>query len=153
VRNKTTDGTQCLIHTTGNGNPQLSCANDADPDCFVPGSPVTINGGASNPNPLMRVANISRSDSVVTVPIFDFQTAANDPCPTGVPCGGTATVIGFLQLGIQSVSLVPGSPPPPGEAGAIGAVVLNAAGCDPASAGNPAVSGGGVSPVPVRLTR
>ena len=153
VRNKTTDGTQCLIHTTGNGNPQLSCANDADPDCFVPGSPVTINGGASNPNPLMRVANISRSDSVVTVPIFDFQTAANDPCPTGVPCGGTATVIGFLQLGIQSVSLVPGSPPPPGEAGAIGAVVLNAAGCDPASAGNPAVSGGGVSPVPMRLTR
>jgi hypothetical protein len=145
VRNKTEDAIQCLIHTDDNGNPPNSCATDGDPDCFLTGAPVSINGGASNPNPAMRVANISRSDSIVTVPIFDYQTAANNPCPGGV-CGGTATVTGFLQLGIQSVSL----PPPKGT---IGAVVLNAAGCDPSSAGNPAVSGGGVSPIPVRLTQ
>jgi hypothetical protein len=144
VRNKTEDAIQCLIHTDDHGNPPNSCATDGDPDCFLTGTPVSINGGASNPNPLMRVANISRSDSVVTVPIFDYQTAANNPCPGGV-CG-TATVIGFLQLGIQSVSL----PPPTGS---IGAVILNAAGCDPSSAGNPPVSGGGVSPIPVRLTK
>jgi hypothetical protein len=152
MRVKTREGTQCLIHTTDKGNyPPTSCTLDTDPDCFVsgpPGSPVTINGGASNPNPLMRVANISRSDSVVTVPIFDYQTAAANPCPGGV-CGGTAIVTGFLQLGIQSIGLPPGG----GAAGKIGAVILNASGCDPAAAGNPAVSGGGVSPVPVRLTR
>jgi hypothetical protein len=118
---------------------------DTDPDCFVPpavagSTPVTINGGASNPNPAMRVANISRSDSVVTVPIFD---ATIDPCPWGTCGPQTATVIGFLQLGIQSVSLAAN--------GTIGAYILNAAGCGTASA-NPVV-GGGVSPVPVRLTQ
>ena len=78
VRVKTREGTQCLIHTVDNGNyPPTSCTTDADPDCFVAGPPVTINGGQSNPNPSMRVANISRSDSVVTVPIFDYQTAAD----------------------------------------------------------------------------
>jgi hypothetical protein len=142
METKTREGIQCLIHTTDHGNPPTSCTTDTDPDCFVSGSPVTVNGGASNPNPAMRAANISRSDSIVTVPIFDFQASADNPCPVGLPCG-TATVIGFLQLGIQSVS----------NAGDIGAVVLNAAGCDPAAAGNPAVSGGGVSPVPVRLTQ
>lgn len=140
VRNNTEDGTQCLIHTTDNGNPNPppnSCTTDPDPDCFavsgLPLSPVTINGGASNRNPLMRVANISRSDSIVTVPIFDYQTAANTPCPGGV-CGA-ATVTGFLQLGIQSVSF------PPNPKGAIGAVILNASGCNPASAGNPRFPG------------
>ncbi len=150
MKNETTQGIQCLIHTasTNHGNPKWLCTTDADPDCFVGGPPalVTINGGASNPNPAMRVANISRSDSVVTVPVFDFLSGADNPCPSAGSCG-TATVIGFLQLGIQSVSL------PPSPNGAIGAVILNASGCDPASAssGNPAVSGDGASPVPVRL--
>jgi hypothetical protein len=105
MRVKTREGTRCLIHTVDNGNfPPTSCTLDLDPDCFVAvaGSPVTISGGQSNPNPSMRVANISRSDSVVTVPIFDYQTAANNPCPGGA-CGGTAIVTGFLQLGIQSI--------------------------------------------------
>jgi hypothetical protein len=148
MRVKTREGTQCLIHTTNRGNyPPTSCTVDTDPDCFVAGPPVTINGGQSNPNPSMRVANISRSDSIVTVPIFDYQTAANNPCTGGV-CR-TAVVTGFLQLGIQSIGLPAGG----GAAGKIGAVVLNATGCDPSAAGNPAVSGGGVSPVPVRLTQ
>lgn len=144
----TTQATQCLIHTTNNGNAPGSCSTDTDPDCFVAGvagSPVTINGGGSNPNPAMRVTNIGRSDSVVTVPVFDFQNATNDPCPT-LACTGTgnpAKVIGFLQLGIQSIS----------ASGGIGAVILNATGCDPSSGGNPAVSDNSFSPVPVRLTQ
>jgi hypothetical protein len=141
---ETTAGTQCLIHTDDHGNPPNSCTTDADPDCFLTGPPVSISGGLSNPNPAMRVPNISRSDSVVTVPIFDYQNPANNPCPGGV-CG-TATVIGFLQLGIQSISLPPAAGPPAGQ---IGAVVLNAVGC--AASGAPPVSGGGVSPIPVRL--
>jgi hypothetical protein len=140
LKTKAREGTQCLMHTVANGNTPILCTNDLDPDCFVSGPPVSINGGQSNPNPAMRGANISRSDSVVTVPIFDFQTAADDPCPGGA-CG-SATVIGFLQLGIQFVS----NPGP----GLISGFVLNAAGCDPAGSGT-AISGGGVSPIPVRL--
>jgi len=95
--------------------------------------PVAIDGGFNNPKPLMRLAtNISRSDSVVTVPVFN--------CPVGV-CDGTAQlpIVGFLQLGIQSVA-----------SGDISVVVLNVAGCDPNNPGLP-ISGAGVSPVPVRL--
>ncbi|MFI5072332.1 MAG: hypothetical protein ACHP8A_15720, partial [Terriglobales bacterium] len=144
MKTDTTEGTQCLIHTTANGNPAGSCNADSDPDCFVSGSPVTINGGSFNPDPSMQATNISRSDSVVTVPVFDFQTAADDPCPTSA-CGHSVKVIGFLQLGIQSISL--------GGSGRIGAYILNASGCDPSSAGNPAVAGNGLSPVAVRLTQ
>jgi hypothetical protein len=145
---QTTEGTQCLMHTVANGNnssPQ--CNIDLDPDCFVGGSPVSINGGQSNPNPALQgVANISRSDSIVTVPVFDFQTVLDDPCPVGKTCG-SAKVIGFLQLGIQFVSN-PGIASNPN--GKISGYILNAAGCDPAGSGS-AISGGGVSPIPVRL--
>ncbi|MGH7870336.1 MAG: hypothetical protein ACREP9_22510, partial [Candidatus Dormibacteraceae bacterium] len=140
---QTEEGTQCLIHTTANGNSKNSCALDPAPDCFkiIGGAPpVIVDGGGSNPNPAMRVANISRSDSIVTVPIFDFKTSADDPCPLGTCSGQLVTIVGFLQLGIQHVSAT----------GVIKGYILNASGCDPADAG-PAVSGGGVSPVPVRL--
>jgi hypothetical protein len=50
--------------------------------------------------------------------------------------------VGFLQLGIQYVR----------PSGNIHAVVLNAVGCNPAGSGTP-VSGGGVSPIPVRLVQ
>ena len=123
---RTDPGTECLIHANG---PGLGVGQDS----FTPGLPVAIDGGFNNPNPLMRLAtNISRSDSVVTVPVFN--------CPVGV-CDGTAQlpIVGFLQLGIQSVA-----------SGDISVVVLNVAGCDPNNPGLP-ISGAGVSPVPVRL--
>jgi len=50
-------------------------------------------------------------------------------------------IVGFLQLAIQDVT---------GGGGKIDAVILNAAGTDPASTGTP-VTGAGPSPVPVRL--
>ena len=148
MKTDTTEATQCLIHTTGNGNAPGSCNADNDPDCFVSvgSSPVTINGGSSNPNSSLQGAtNISRSDSVVTVPVFDFLTGADDPCPGGA-CTHSVKVVGFLQLGIQSISRG-------GKNGQIEAYILNASGCDPSSAGNPAVSGNGLSPVAVRLTK
>jgi hypothetical protein len=96
-----------------------------------------ITGGANNPNnSLQGVANIIRSDSVVTVPLYDGGCV-------GGGCTATKTIVGFLQLGItQSM------PPPPN--GKVQAVILNAAGCNPGAA-NPPVSGGGVSALPVRL--
>jgi hypothetical protein len=129
----TISGTQCLIHTTTTG------PGGTDQDSFSLGtSPIIITGGLSNPNPALQgKTNISRSDSVVTVPLFDWST---DPCPTK-NCG-TEVVMGFLQLGIQDVT----------AAGNIDAVVLNAVGCNPAPTANP-VTGGGVSALPVRLVR
>jgi len=135
--NDTTLGTQCLIHTDDVGP-------SADQDSFSGSSlsPVVITGGLSNPNTALQgVTNITRSDSVVTVPIFEWNGV--DPCPFG-RCGGTQTVIGFLQLGIEDV----GAP----AAGDIHAIVLNAVGCNPTNSGTP-VTGGGVSTVPVRLVQ
>jgi len=127
---RTDPGTQCLIHANAPGPAQGQ-------DTFTTGAlPVTIAGGSNNPNSSLRLASsISRSDSVVTVPVFN--------CPAIGACDGTAQlpIVGFLQLGIQSV-----------VAGDISVVVLNVAGCDPSNPGVP-ISGAGISPVPVRLTR
>ena len=124
--------TQCLIHAS---NPGLGSGQDE----FIAsgtGTPVSITGGDNNPNPSLRdTGNISRSDSIVTVPLYD----GHNMCPGGT-CTETATIIGFLQLGITQ-----GDP-----GGAIKAVILNAAGCNPGATGNP-ISGGGISPIPVRL--
>ncbi|HYL14232.1 MAG TPA: pilus assembly protein TadG-related protein [Terriglobales bacterium] len=125
---RTIPGTTCLIHadTVGSGLGQ---------DSFTVGLPVTITGGYNNPNPSLRLVDgIHRSDSVVTVPVFN--------CPSVGTCDGTAQlpIVGFLQLGIQDVTAT----------GDLDAVILNAAGLDPASTGTP-ITGAGASPVPVRL--
>jgi hypothetical protein len=131
LQSRTDFGTQCLIHANALGLAQGQ-------DTFTAGPPpVIIGGGSNNPNSSMRLASsISRSDSVITVPVFN--------CPAVGACDGTAQlpIVGFLQLGIQSV-------PVPGD---ISVVVLNVAGCDPSNLGVP-ISGAGISPVPVRLTR
>ena len=133
---RTNEGTQCLIHA---GSPGLGLT--LGQDVLTDGSvPVTITGGDNNPNPLLRgVTNISRSDSIVTVPIY-HKIGSADLCPGG--CNQTATIVGFLQLGITQNAA--------GGNGRIEGVIMNVAGCNP-GAGNPAISGGGVSPVPVRL--
>ena len=129
---------QCLIHATGPGigNGQ---------DIFAPagiGTPVAITPGDNNPNPAFRGQagmNISRSDSIITVPIFNW---VSNPCP-GVPCNtsaATVNIVGYLQLGIQAVDAT----------GNIQAVIMNVASCNPGAGSNP-VLGGGVAPVPVRL--
>jgi hypothetical protein len=128
LTSRTLFGVECLIHAAGPGSSQGQ-------DTFTPGPPVTITGGTNNPDPNLRVASIHRSDSVVTAPVFNCAGT----------CDGTGAVqlqiVGFLQLAIQDVTAGGGS---------IDAVILNAAGADPASTGTP-VTGAGSSPVPVRL--
>ena len=125
---RTTEGVTCLIHASNSGPNQGQ-------DQISSGSlPVIITGGPNNPNPaLQNVTNISRSDSVVTVPVY----VGGDACPGGT-C--SAIVIGFLQLGIEY------------EDGNdnITAVIMNASACNPGNTGTP-VTGGGVSSIPVRL--
>ncbi len=134
----TNQGTQCLIHATGQGT---GFGQDVLADVVVPNPPVTITGGDNNPNPVLQGAtNISRSDSVVTVPIYHSVANVN-LCPGGA-CTGTGTIVGFMQLGITQNAT--------GANGQVEGIVMNVAGCNP-GAGNPVVSGGGVSPIPVRL--
>jgi hypothetical protein len=145
----TVEGTQCLIHATDN---DLDKGQDFFSTSGTP--PVSIVGGHNNPNPALRdTPNISRSDSVVAVPLYDGHEMCADP-PGGVigscgtlPAQPSATVIGFLQLGIQETETGP----------QVHAVILNAVGCSPNAIAafpptNP-ISGGGSSPIPVRLVR
>jgi hypothetical protein len=130
--NHTREGTRCLIHASADGL-------NNDQDVFTPSAgatpPITITGGANNPNTsLQGVTNISRSDSVVTVPLFDGGCM-------GGGCSATKIIVGFLQLGIMQTIAGPTR---------VQAVVLNAAGCNPGAA-NPPVTGGGISALPVRL--
>jgi Putative Flp pilus-assembly TadE/G-like len=149
----TQDGTLCLIHAN---NPAPWPPNNVDPTGNIAGqdlikqpgtgNPTSIVGGTNNPNTPIVGQNISRSDSFVTVPIYDVPNAAAlNLCPGGA-CKDP-NVIGFLQLAIQQETNPPG-----GGGGNAGftAVIVNAAGCNATPSGNP-VSGGGVSPVPVRL--
>ena len=139
---RTNEGTQCLIHASGRG-PTLG-QDELLPTGVAPDGtpPITIKGGDNNQNPALQgVTNISRSDSIITVPIYHRAGAPpDDLCPAG--CTLTGTIVGFLQLGIQENATGPN--------GQVKGVIMNVAGCNP-GAGNPAVAGGGVSPVPVRL--
>jgi Flp pilus assembly protein TadG len=143
----TNEGTQCLIHAGSQG---LTVGQDQLlPDGGSPSgnAPVTISGGNNNPNPsLQGVTSISRSDSIVTLPIY-HQAAGPNLCPGG--CTGTGTIVGFLQLGVTQ-NVQNGAAPAPGTNGKIEGVIMNVAGCNTGAGGTP-VSGGGVSPIPVRL--
>jgi len=134
----TSIGARCVIHASndldGQGQDEFS----------ISGPPVTITGGDNNPNPGLRgITNISRSDSVITVPI-DNGVAM---CP-GSSCTATTKVMGFMQIGIRWTT---GGPDVP-------VVVLNAVGCKNSIVNgafpppNP-VSSGTVSPVIVRLVQ
>jgi hypothetical protein len=141
----TNQGVQTLIHAGGQGTGQGQ-------DTFAPtgSGPVTITAGPSNPNfsALGTYASISRSDSIVTVPIYDgreFNVSRGQFCdPTLTNCTTTNKVIGFAQLAITQ------NDAPPQPAGTIEAIILNAVGC-PSPGSPPPVTGGGVSAVPVRL--
>jgi Putative Flp pilus-assembly TadE/G-like len=149
LQSRTDQGTQCLIHTNASVNYTGSCsAHLLEQDCFSPqgvGKPVLIQPGSANPDPsFSTVSYISRSDSVVTVPLFD----GGNLCSSN-PCSGNATVVGFLQLGIIQDGCPSGPTCGPGPA-KVQAIILNASGCN-TGATAPPVSGGGVSPIPVRL--
>jgi hypothetical protein len=142
-----TEGTQCLIH----GN-TVGAVDGQDALTWVAnGRPITFTGGTQNPNPPLRgTVNISRSDSIVTVPIYNRVIGGGNRlalCNAG-GCNRRTTIVGFMQLGIVETD-PPAPPPPGGTSGSFSAFILNVAGC-PDSSGN-AVSGSAGSPVPVRL--
>lgn len=130
----TQNGTQCLIHSSGSG-PFLG------QDVLNPGDQVTkistITAGSSNPlvqgggAKLKLGDNITTSNSIVTLPIYDSSTP--------IPVSGQVTIIGFLQLFIDDIN-----------ANTIDAHILNVAGCG-ALVSSPAITQGSSVAIPVRL--
>jgi hypothetical protein len=128
---QTRSGLQCVTHTSAGLLPDT-----LNPSTF-PAGPFQIQPGAYTQTALGITATtyISTSDSIVTLPIIGTNIV-------GIT-GPTVIVLGFLQVFIANV--------PSTTAGAdFDAYILNVIGCGTgATAGS--VSGGGVSPVPVRL--
>ena len=137
-------GTQCMIHAASDG-PNLG------QDVVVPPTPPavmpTIQGGNDNPDSSLIGNNVSRSSSIVTVPLYT-ENIAGTPLCSGTNCStsGHTVVSGFLQLAITQTNA---------SGAQLQAVILNASGCSPTSISNfgavTPVSGSGYSPVPVRL--
>jgi len=95
--------------------------------------PFKLTAGAANPTKIASGTAISASNSIVSLPIVDTPLTI-----TGNH--GTVTVVGFLQVFVNSID----------ANGIVNVTVLNVAGCGNGSTTpNPPVSGS--SPVPVRL--
>src|SRR6266496_1795796 len=136
-------GGKCLIHATGF---ELGQGQDV----FTPGGsdglPLSIEGGDNNPNSTLHTTNISRSDSIVTVPLYD----GTDLCPGGIvrgtcPGGATALPAGFMQLAITRIMDFPTDKH-------FEAIVTNVTGCPPSPSGTP-LQAGVASPIAVRLVQ
>jgi hypothetical protein len=142
----TVKGTQCLIHANDNLDGQ---GQDVLTLGGIPAI-TRIEGGFNNPTTVLRgVRNISRSDSIVTALLYDGHSLCNSSGHNG-PCSSPdptpATVIGFMQLGVQETS---------GGDHQVHAIILNVVGCQNIPVFTPpanAISGIG-SPIPVRLVQ
>jgi hypothetical protein len=135
------NGLQCLIHTTSpgapGGNPQQDTLNTLQANTGL----LQINPGTYSQSHygVGPGSAISTSDSIITVPLFDpaSWSAANQ----------NVTIVGFLQLFVNYVGPTPGIAPN----GDMNATILNVIGCGNNLAASSAISGGGASPIPVRL--
>ena len=143
LQSRVDQGTQCLIHA---GNTGLGQGQDTF-SSVTPGGPTfLIQPGSNNPDPsLAGATNISRSDSVITVPLFDGRNLCAGATNGNPACTYTAPIVGFLQLGIVQ------DHPTGASAGSLQTIILNASGCNSSLTGSTPVSGGDVSAVPVRL--
>ncbi len=127
---------QCLIHESG------GTGQDAMNFSLFGFSILNLwpTGGINNPLPGAVNKGLSRSDSIVTFPVYDIGPGApTAPCP-GAVCAGLK-VIGFLQVFINGA---------PSGANPFRVTVQNVVGA--LSAANPIVTPAG-SPVPVRLVQ
>ncbi|HZP01080.1 MAG TPA: pilus assembly protein TadG-related protein [Terriglobia bacterium] len=133
----TSQGVDCLIHQAGGGGGQDTLNT----------STLKMYAGANNPLVLQGIipagSEVTSSDSVVTVPIFDGTPL----CP-GSSCAATVTVrvVGFMQVFIKEET---------NPQGTVNVYITNIAGCGPggggSSGGGDPITSGGASPIPVRL--
>jgi hypothetical protein len=133
----TGNGAQCLINSSGPG------PGNAGQDSLAPGTtylyayPFQIDAGTNNPLSSLLAPNsqITSSNSIVALPIYDYATSVGSDAITPV------TIVGFLQVFINYVN----------ADGTLDVVVMNVVGCGTGTS----TSGGtvltGTSPVPIRL--
>jgi hypothetical protein len=132
------NGLQCLIHTTNMGPPGGVSQQDwLDVSNFLTSSgapqisPGTFSQARYN---IAGNTMMSTSESIITVPLFHV--------PATMPANNRLTIVGFLQLFVNYLG--------PGQQQDMDAFIVNVIGCGNSASGA-AVSGGGVSPIPVRL--
>ncbi len=134
----TRQGVDCLIHEGSNGSGQ---------DIMNSTSPLKITGGSNNPNPALQGRTINSSNSLVTAPIYDgAQLCPGQSCAASV----SANIVGFMELFIKDET---------NPQGTVDAYILNISTCGASSGGGGGgggtpggtVTGGGLSPVPIRL--
>ena len=132
---ETANAVNCLTHATST----LDDADQIDPMASAP--PFEFLAGAGSPiaiaNPALLEQDVTVSDSLVTVPVFDSTTGVRPTNPVAI--------IGFVQLFLN----------PDGAAttngGFVNMKVINLVGCGTAGATGQAILGNGASPVAVRL--
>jgi Putative Flp pilus-assembly TadE/G-like len=139
LKQDTKGGVKCLIHKT----------DGLGQDAVTGNSPFTITGGSGNPNPALRGQTITSSDSLVTVPVYSASSLSLIPCSGkdkgdgdgggGASCSVTANITGFMQLFVTDVDSGTGSTQ---------ATPINISSC---GGNNTVITGGGLSPVAVRL--
>jgi len=130
------EGVQCLI-MNGNNNGPDTLASTTPPWRFQvgPSNPLAgVNGIVTNDE-------LTSSNSVVTVPVYDGAVLPNTPSPQ-------VNIVGFVQLFINDLS-----PAGTGSTGRVDVTILNISGCVRNPGTTAPVSGGGISAVPVRLMK
>jgi Putative Flp pilus-assembly TadE/G-like len=122
---------KCLIHDTG-------AAGDSDTidSAAIPSPPFQFHAGNQNPVAGAVGNDVLVSDSLVTIPVINTNAGATP--------GTTVTVIGFLQVFLNSTGTAMPGPQIP-------VTVVNMAGCGTGATGTPPILGNGASPVVVRL--
>ncbi len=126
-------GIECLIHATGPGS--MGAQDTLDTTQFPNDGPFFVRAGSSNHLGVATNTPVSTSDSLVTLLIANTTTT--------LPTSGSITVVGFVRAFVSSDDNIAGG-------GDIHVTFVNVAGCNTTQSGT-SVSGGGTSPIPVRL--
>jgi hypothetical protein len=126
----TATAAECLIHESSEGP-----TNSGQDTLLTSSFPYQVKAGSGNP--LGITGDITSSNSVITVPIYDSSQPLQ---PNGNTNLAPVTIIGFLQVFINWVN----------TDGSLNVTVLNVAGCgNTATTSTPSVTG--TTPVPIRL--
>jgi Flp pilus assembly protein TadG len=123
--NNTNNGVQCLIN-----KPSQDTLDPTDLISSTGPARITASSGPQSGN------LVTTSRSIATLPIIDTTNP--------IPATGQVRVIGFLQVFIDDVAQVGGN-------AQIQAHILNVVGCGNNPGAGAPVSGGGMTPIPVRL--
>lgn len=121
-RQDTRNGVQCLIHSPGEDTIVVD-------DLIADTGPAKITAGSGPQSGNL----VTTSSSIATLPIFDVASLNT--------ATGQVTIIGFMQVFIGGVA----------ANGDLTVTILNVVGCGNSPSGPVSVSGGGMSPIPVRL--